>query len=241
MLTLAALVFSLASVGAARASSPPARQLEIEIDGDPVRILEVGCRTGFRARERPTSAGPGEPLRATFHGLPDDDCTLYLKGAAPARWSPLPSQGRLICRVDGARARCVDANAPVATSAPSVTPGAAPPTRPQSAGDQPASSAATSRTETIAATAGPGPAGGLAVRLVAAPGIMGFEVSCRGGFRSRQARANPTIWASIPDDDCRLHFRGTPPAVVHEVHPGTRLDCRLNGVTAVCDASPVGG
>ena len=112
---------------------------------------------------------------------------------------------------------------------------------------------ATVATKTVsdaAAPADPFPArpparatGGLEIALLDAPGVTGFELSCRSGHRARARRTSdgaPARFAEVPGEDCRLNFRGSPPAIVHRVTPGTALRCEIKGVTALCESRPLG-
>ena len=208
--------------------------LTLVIRGEEVRFVELACRTGHRERQRPRSAGPNAVPEVTFANIPGDECVVHFKGTTPRRYGPLPRSGTLECRLDGRLARCAPLDPPAAAPAP-----ATPPAR-TVAPSPPVHPAPTSGFGPPAAASG---SEALELLLLDAPGVFGFELSCRSGHRARATRpadGRPARFATVPGDDCRVHFRGSPPAIIHTVQPGTRLRCEIRGVTALCAPEPIG-
>ncbi len=65
----------------------------------PSASLEITCPDGWRNR------APVTENTATFEGVPDDQCTLQVKGGVPARFSPI-TWGTWYCRLAGTTAVC---------------------------------------------------------------------------------------------------------------------------------------
>lgn len=208
--------------------------LTVSLRGEHVRTVELGCRGGHRERRPPRSPQPGADPSVWFSTVPNDECTLYFKGVTPARFGPVPRTGILSCVLSGRVARCVK-------PAPEEGDGLPPQNPLPAAEPEPTAVATPQLTPPGSADSGSGP--GLEITLADAPGVSGFELHCRSGHRARAPRpmdGTPARFASVPGRDCRVHFRGTPPAVVHTVLPGTRLSCELKGVTALCAVTPLG-
>ncbi len=225
-----ALALVLALLGAAHAGA-----LRVDVEGDVMRSVELACLDGFRERQPLAPPTPGAPLRAVFSEGEHDRCTLHFKGASPARWGPVPADTpALACFVSGTNARCA---APQSLR-PSARPSAPAPAASTPAGAAPATPVAPAPTGPPAPAPVPaGTPGAVRVTLADAPGVYGFEMNCRSGFRARADRAGR--FSGVPDEECRIQFRGSPPAIVHRVSPRTHLDCHLEGVTAVCSTTPL--
>jgi len=211
-----------------------AADLTLVIRGDEVRFVELACRTGHRERQRPRSTSTDPVAEVTFEYIPGDECVAHFKGTTPRRFGPLPRYGTLECHLDGRLARC----APLAESA------AAPPA-PAPLPTGPAARSATAPPTLTSSSVSPlSTSRGEALELVLldAPGVFGYELSCRSGHRARAVRpadGHAARFERVPGDDCRVHFRGSPPAIIHTVQPGTRLRCEIRGVTALCNAEPM--
>ncbi len=214
--------------------------LTVVVSGADVRTVELGCRDGTRVRRAPQTVRPGATPQVRFPSLPSAECTLYFKGITPSRYGPLPQRGTLHCQLDGRVARC---SVPAAPAPPAATPDPSrpPPTRPAIArapDDTPPRRVPQHRTSVSTATRG-----ALEITLTDAPGVTGFELTCRSGQRVRAARPKDGTAARFTDvsgEGCRLNFRGTPPAIVHQVTPGTALHCEIKGVTALCGTRTLG-
>jgi hypothetical protein len=217
--------------------------LTVVVSGADVRTVELGCRDGTRVRRPPRAPRPGADPQVRFPALPSDECTLYFKGITPSRYGPVPQRGTLQCQLDGRVARCTVPADPAPPAPPSGRPdpiaavsARTPAGRAASAGSAP--SAPGSVTPAPGATAG-----ALEITLLDAPGVTGFELTCRSGQRARAARprdGTPARFGDVKGEGCRLNFRGTPPAIVHRVTPGTALRCEIKGVTALCETRPLG-
>lgn len=214
--------------------------LTVVVSGADVRTVELGCRDGTRMRRVPRTPRPGSTPQVRFPALPSDECTLYFKGITPTRYGPLPQRGTLQCQLDGRVARCSVPAAPAAPAA-SPAPRGPSPTRPAIAralADAPPRATPPQHTPASGATQG-----ALEITLTGVPGVTGFELTCRSGQRVRAARPKDGTAArfiGVSGDGCRLNFRGTPPAIVHEVTPGTALHCEVKGVTALCVSRTLG-
>jgi hypothetical protein len=210
--------------------------LTLVVRGGDVRTVELGCRSGHRERRTPRRPRPDADPQVHFPRVPGAECTVYFKGVTPSRYGPVPQEGTLLCQLDGRVARCAVPESPTAPPEPSARPvaPAAPVQRSPVAAPPPPRAAHPPAGATR---------GAVEILLLEAPGVTGFELSCRGGFRARAARPQtdtPARFAAVPEDDCRIHFRGTPPAVVQGVRPDTSLRCEMKGVTALCATRPAG-
>ncbi len=63
--------------------------------------IEVNCPSGFRQQ-----AGISPGGSATISGVPTEICTLFFKGGAPARFSPVSGGQSLSCYIQGSTAVC---------------------------------------------------------------------------------------------------------------------------------------
>jgi len=65
----------------------------------PGASIEVQCTAGYRDRQRVVDN------TTVFNDVPVDQCTMLVKGAIPARFSPI-SEGTWYCRLTGTTAVC---------------------------------------------------------------------------------------------------------------------------------------
>ena len=208
--------------------------LSIIIRGEGVRTVELDCRTGHRERQTPRRQRADMDARVEFRTIPDDECMAHFKGMTPRRFGPLPRSGTLECQMDGRVARCTPAMPP--TTLQDRDASARPVTEAQVRSPSVPSAPSRPRQST-------GPTGGLEIALFDAQGVRGFDLTCRDGHRERTRRpvdGSPARFDVVPSAECRVHFLGTPPAVIHSIQPGTHLDCHVRGVTAVCEERPLG-
>ena len=99
--------------------------------------------------------------------------------------------------------------------------------------------------ETVAAPAAnpdaPLERGQLQVRLSDPQSVRAVEVECPSGFRAR-ATLTLTLGGTqgvgrlegLPDEPCKLWFKGGTPAAYGPVHAGQDLSCAIATSTAVC-------
>ena len=90
-----------AASGASRAKTPsgPAT-LSVRIPGIQASAVEVTCPSGVR--KRATVSGEA----ASVPGVPQEDCTLFLKGGAPGKYGPVKGGQSLSCSMSGVTLRC---------------------------------------------------------------------------------------------------------------------------------------
>lgn len=68
----------------------------------------------------------------------------------------------------------------------------------------------------------------------ALPPGAALELTCNNGFRVRsEVVVNTAVFASVPDEECTLFFKGSVPARFRPIRTGT-WSCGLAGSTAVC-------
>lgn len=84
-------------------------------------------------------------------------------------------------------------------------------------------------------------AGEIQVRLSDPQSVRAVEIECPSGFRAR-ASLEPTLGGTqgvgrlvgVPDEPCKLWFKGGTPAAYGPVHAGQDLSCAIATSTAVC-------
>lgn len=154
---------------------------------------------------------------ATFADVPDEDCTLSLKGGSPVRFAGVRPGDEIICAPAGDTTRCQDST-PRATS-PSVSAPIAvkpPPRRPRPPAE-------------------PVPDGDLEIRLADPTTSSWVYVQCPSGFRERGTfEAGEAVVHGLPSEACTLSFKGGTPARYSGVRGGQRLTCTLSGTLATC-------
>lgn len=76
------------------------RRINVILPGlPPGASIEIQCPEGYRDRQQVIEN------TATFEGVPDDRCSMMVKGAVPARFSPI-SEGTWYCQLTGTTAVC---------------------------------------------------------------------------------------------------------------------------------------
>ena len=82
-----------------KAPSGPAT-LSVRLPGIQASAVEVTCPSGVR--KRATVSGEA----ASVPGVPQEDCTLFLKGGAPGKYGPVKGGQSLSCSMSGVTLRC---------------------------------------------------------------------------------------------------------------------------------------
>jgi hypothetical protein len=82
-----------------KAPSGPAT-LSVKLPGIQASAVEVTCPSGVRKRANVAGEAASVP------GVPQEDCTLFLKGGAPGKYGPVRGGQSLSCSMSGVTLRC---------------------------------------------------------------------------------------------------------------------------------------